>query len=143
MIELRQATEHDISQILDVRYRILDEPLGQPRAPWSVEDANLSTIHVVVADSEQIVSSLRVEQHAEYGPYVRRMATLPEYRRKGLGKQALSFAEAIASISGVSRFSLHSRIDVVEFYKNCGYVLTGRANEDETGIYPEMQKTLQ
>lgn len=142
MIEYRQPFEVEIPQIEELRFLVLDQPSGQPKQLWSVEDSDPQTIHAVAVKDDQVISSLRIEDNPNYGPYVRRMATLPACRYRGVGRGVLALAETLAKLRGVHSLKLHSRGNVIGFYEKCGYMLTGQSNQDGAGIYPEMMKEL-
>jgi GNAT superfamily N-acetyltransferase len=66
---------------------------------------------------------------AQYLPanhYIEAMHVLPDYTRRGVGRQLVAAVEAIATVQGAKRISLGSSLNAVGFYEKCGY--TRKAN---------------
>ena len=74
--------------------------------------------------------------------HLQRFCVLKEYRRRGLGKAALGYAERFYTERGAAEITLNAQCSAVGFYERCGY----RAVSDifrEAGIpHRKMVKSL-
>ncbi|MEO6513090.1 MAG: GNAT family N-acetyltransferase [Candidatus Saccharimonadales bacterium] len=142
-IEIRQPSFAELPGIIRLRYMVLDAPRELPFDPViRDEDKDPQTIHMAAFDGSSPVSTLRIERHIDYGPYVRRMATAEQYLRRGLGRKVLEQAASLAFEAGVTQLTLHSRPGSEEFYERCGFMPTGEYNEDDYGKYPKMVRAI-
>jgi GNAT superfamily N-acetyltransferase len=46
----------------------------------------------------------------------------PDMMRRGIGKQMVSFLEAMGRAAGLTRLALDSTLNAAEFYRSCGFV---------------------
>jgi GNAT superfamily N-acetyltransferase len=142
-IDVRRPTESELSDVLGLRFRVLDEPLGIPRKTViGRHDQDPKAVHMAAFVGDTIVSTVRFDMVNEGSYLVRRMATDPEYRGNGIGSLVMEAAEAAVIERGARTIVLHARKRAVPFYERLGYVLTGAVeiyNGDEN---PEMIKHL-
>jgi len=54
-------------------------------------------------------------------PGLERMAVLKHYRRKGIGKEMLLFLDGVLKDKQVKQVIIHAQLEVVPFYKLCGF----------------------
>ena len=78
-------------------------------------------LHMVVKDGERVIGSARVQFLADNQAKLERMAVLESYRRKGIGKEMLLFLDAVWKDKQVQQVIIHAQLEVIPFYKLCGF----------------------
>jgi predicted GNAT family N-acyltransferase len=78
-------------------------------------------LHMVVKDGERVIGSARVKFLAGNQAKLERMAVLKRYRRKGIGKEMLLFLDTVWKDKQVQQIIIHAQLEVVPFYKLCGF----------------------
>lgn len=145
-IVVRPLEETDIPGVLDLRYRVLDEPKGMPRkTDPGKHDLDPTSINIAAFAGERVVSTVRFDQYGDLVDntmLVRRMATDPECQGQGIGRQVMERGEAEAANRGIQRIILHARLGAVRFYEKLGYQQTGRSEWHDGDENPEMVKEL-
>lgn len=140
-VELRLATRRDIDAILDLRYNVLDAPVGlEKKLQPSTKDFDSRSILVAAFMGDKAISTVRFEAQNEGDYLVRRMATDHSLQGQGIGSQVLQYAESLAGDRGASRFILHARIPAIPFYERHGYTLTGNSEIYDGDRNDEMVK---
>ncbi len=128
-------------QVLDLRQRILRDPIG-----LNIYDEDLEAEKdqvVLIAEANGIVTGCTMLQHYDAGAFkLRQMAVDSSCQGKGIGKQLLQAAATYASNMGKHTIILHARDTAVSFYKNAGYHTIG-SPFIEVGIpHIKMEKKL-
>jgi predicted GNAT family N-acyltransferase len=77
--------------------------------------------HMVVKDGERVIGSARIQFLTDNQAKLERMAILERYRRKGIGKEMLLFLDAVWKDKQVQQVIIHAQLEVVPFYKLCGF----------------------
>jgi len=77
--------------------------------------------HMVVKDGERVIGTARVQFLTDNQAKLERMAILERYRRKGIGKEMLLFLDAVWKDKQVQQVIIHAQLEVVPFYKLCGF----------------------
>ena len=78
-------------------------------------------LHMVVKDGERVIGTARVQFLTDNQAKLERMAILERYRRKGIGKEMLLFLDAVWKDKQVQQVIIHAQLEVVPFYKLCGF----------------------
>jgi predicted GNAT family N-acyltransferase len=78
-------------------------------------------LHMVVKDGERVIGSARVQFLADNQAKLERMAVLERYRRKGIGREMLQFLDAVWKDKQVQQVIIHAQLEVVPFYRLCGF----------------------
>ena len=78
-------------------------------------------LHMVVKDGERVIGSARVQFLADNQAKLERMAILKRYRHKGIGKEMLLFLDSVWKDKQVQQVIIHAQLEVVPFYKLCGF----------------------
>ena len=126
---------------LELRYRVLREPLGMARAdvPFPFERESL---HLVAERGAQVVGCVLFHPESATTGRLFQMAVRADDRRSGLGRQLVATLEVELRRRGFRDVHLHARADVVPFYERLGYAPYG-APFVEIGIaHRRMRKTL-
>jgi len=78
-------------------------------------------LHMVVKDGERVIGTARIQFLTDNQAKLERMAILERYRRKGIGKEMLLFLDAVWKDKQVQQVIIHAQLEVVPFYKLCGF----------------------
>ena len=105
-------------------------------------DENGCAWHVLVRDGEMPIAAGRMYSEAEGEYTLGRIAVIPAYRGKHIGKLLVSALEKQAKTCGASRFSLSAQCDKSGFYQKLGYALTEDYHMDEFCPHVTMVKSL-
>jgi predicted GNAT family N-acyltransferase len=99
-------------------------------------------LHVVVKDGKQVIGSARVRFSADNQAKLERMAILKRYRRKGIGRKMLLFLDAVWKDRQVQQVVIHAQLEVVSFYKLCGFDEVGLPFQEAGIRHIKMRKQL-
>jgi ribosomal protein S18 acetylase RimI-like enzyme len=126
---------------LDLRYKILREPLG---LTFSKEDLarEHADFHIACHEDDEPVACLVLTPLSTTDVKMRQVAVAQHAQRRGIGRALSQFAEDFARQRGFSRITLHARDTAVAFYEKLGYELVGEPFEEVTIPHQEMQKQL-
>jgi len=142
-ISFRKPTQKELPDVRELRYTVLDEPIGVPRKTTpSDKDSAKNVIHLAAFDGDNLVCTVRLDDLGDKRYLVRRMATSTKYRGQGIGKKVLRAAETEARKLGAISTILHSRQSAVGFYQKQGYSLTGGVEIHNGDENLEMVKDL-
>lgn len=136
----REAAEHEIAEVLALRFAVFCEEQGVPRE--LEHDAHDATaLHIVIERDGVIVGTCRLVG----GPEVvrlGRMAVARTHRGAGLGGLLLSHAHSLAEATGAREIELHAQIAVRGFYERAGYDGEGEAFEEAGIEHVRMRRRL-
>jgi predicted GNAT family N-acyltransferase len=99
-------------------------------------------LHMVVKDGERVIGSARVQFLADNQAKLERMAILKRYRRKGIGREMLLFLDAVWKDKQVRQVIIHAQLEVVAFYKLCGFAELGLPFQEAGIKHIKMRKQL-
>lgn len=94
------------------------------------EDSNTFHLGVFYGDDLACIGSFYTQKHPafseQYQWQLRGMATLPEYRGKGLGRALLLEAFKLLEEKGIEIFWCNARTSATDFYLKMGLTIQGR-----------------
>ena len=99
-------------------------------------------LHVVVKDGKRVISSARIQFLSNNQAKLERMAILKRYRRKGIGREMLLFLDAVWKDKQVQQVIIHAQLEVVPFYKLCGFDELGLPFREAGIKHIKMRKQL-
>jgi predicted GNAT family N-acyltransferase len=99
-------------------------------------------LHIVVQDGERVVGSARVQFLGDNQAKLERMAILKRYRRKGIGGEMLLFLDVVLKNKQVQQVIIHAQLEVVSFYKLCGFGELGLPFQEAGIKHIKMRKQL-
>ncbi|MEJ2105945.1 MAG: GNAT family N-acetyltransferase [Acidiferrobacteraceae bacterium] len=119
-IETWPETEHDIRFVRDsVFVREMQIPA---ELEWDGLDSDC--VHVVARDADgQPIGTGRLLPNGKIG----RMAVLPPWRSKGIGKSMLESILEAADKAGIDEVWLHAQLSVVGFYREARFAEVGNS----------------
>ncbi len=98
--------------------------------------------HLQVLDGDQVIAAGRVFPEDDDCWHIGRVAVLPAYRRKGVGRLIMEHLEAHARECGAAQTILSAQCQAVDFYKKCGYTQKGDVYYEESCPHILMVKKL-
>ena len=99
-------------------------------------------LHMVVKDGQRVIGSARVQFLADNQAKLERMAVLKRYRHKGIGREMLLFLDAVWKDKQVQQVIIHAQLEVVPFYKLCGFDKSGLPFREAGIKHMKMRKQL-
>lgn len=115
------GTETEFELYLDLRWRLLRKPWGQPKD--SAYDAGDPQAYHILAKTpdEEAVGIGRIHPESQESWQIRYMAVAPLFQKQGLGRAILKKLEAYAIENKAGEIFLHAREEAKTFYQCCGY----------------------
>ena len=109
---------------LELRYRVLREPLGLSRdevaSPFESE-----SLHLVAYDGAAVVGCVLFHAESETSGRLFQMAVDPRLQGAGIGLHLVHTLEATLTARGFRHVHLHARRTAVGFYERLGYSVCG------------------
>ncbi len=153
-LTLRDYRDDDISLILSLIKTAFSEQIGLVDPPSSAESKTieivrneLETANALVVEIDGAIAGCVFYQPKDESIYFDRLAVLPEFRRRGIGKLLIDEVEQRAKKEGYREMSLSVRIELVaqqKYYEAMNYKIV--SNESHEGYsrptYVVMRKTL-
>jgi len=99
-------------------------------------------LHMVVKDRDRVMGSARVRFLADNQAKLERMAVLKRYRGKGIGREMLLFLNEIWKDRQVQQVIIHAQLEVVSFYRLCGFDKVGTPFREAGIKHIKMRKQL-
>ncbi len=122
-MEIRSPeTDEEWDMYYDLRYRILREPLDQPRGSERNE-LDAIGVHFALFENDRICAIARLDQADEITGQVRFVAVDDIYRGKGYGRLIMDACENASQERGDLKMMLQARDYAVDFYEHIGYTL--------------------
>jgi predicted GNAT family N-acyltransferase len=120
------ATSHRLyREELELRYRVLREPLGHARADVAFPFEHESLHLVALDEAGRVVGCVLFHPEDASSGRLFQMGVEPARQGRGLGRTLVRALEAELTRRGVREVHLHARADVVPFYERLGYVVFG------------------
>src|SRR5271170_3254136 len=111
-------------QFKALRDTVLRHPLGMSLSEADVAGED-QMIHVAALEEEVLLGGVILKLLSVDRLKLRQMAVTPEAQRRGIGRQLVKAAEAIAQARGIRTVELHSRAFACDFYAKLGYRIEG------------------
>jgi N-acetylglutamate synthase-like GNAT family acetyltransferase len=126
---------------LELRFRVLREPLGLPRSsvtfPFEAE-----SLHLVAHREGRVEGCVLFHPDASGGGRLFAMAVSPALQGGGLGRRLVTTLEAELMRRGMVSVHLHARATVVPFYERLGYTVHGEPFTEVNIPHRHMRKVL-
>jgi predicted GNAT family N-acyltransferase len=135
------TTDAELQEAFEVRRRVFVREQGIPDCPV-FDGRDREAVHMVVKDGARIIGTARVRFLGDNQAKLERMAILKPYRRKGIGREMVQFLDGVWKDRQVRRVIIHAQLEVVPFYKSCGFEQVGLPFEEAGIKHIEMHKQL-
>ena len=90
-----------------------------------LDEYDREALHMVVKDEEIIIGTARVRFLATGQAKLERMAVLKHFRRRGIGRDIISFLIAELRNRQIGQVHLHAQYSAIAFYRSCGFEESG------------------
>ena len=120
--------ENDQEDLKSIRYAVFVEEQGVP-VKLDFDDQDVDALHLLAYSNNKPIGTARLLPTGQIG----RMAVLPSYRRRGIGKMLLKRTVELALAQGFQYIHLHAQIRAIDFYLANDFVICGDEFE-EAGI---------
>ena len=117
-------TDDEWDDYYDLRYRVLRQPLNQPRGSERNE-GDETGIHFALYDKGVLKAIARLDEHSMDIAQTRFVAVESESQHNGYGKLIMYAIEQEAEDKEYTKMILHARDYAVDFYLKLGYELKG------------------
>lgn len=122
-MEIRSPqTEREWEEYFDLRYRILREPLNQPRGSER-NDGDATGIHFALYDNGIVKAIARLDQQDAEVFQVRFVAVEKAEQGAGYGRKIMEATEEKTKELSGQKIILHARDYAVDFYLKLNYTL--------------------
>lgn len=126
---------------LELRFRVLREPLGLPRSSVTFPFEHES-LHLVAHQEGRVVGCVLFHPDSPGGGRLFAMAVSPALQGGGLGRRLVTALEAELPRRGMVSIHLHARATVVPFYERLGYTVHGEPFTEVNIPHRHMRKLL-
>lgn len=126
---------------LELRYRVLREPLGMTRAEVAFPFESES-LHLVAEDGGRVVGCVLFHPESATAGRLFQMAVRRDGQRSGLGRTLVATLEDELRRRGYRDVHLHARAEVVGFYERLGYAAFGEPFVEVGLAHRHMRKAL-
>ncbi len=126
---------------LELRYRVLREPLGMSRSDV-VFPFEQQSLHLVALAEGVVVGCVLFQPETPRSGRLLQMAVAPARQGSGLGRSMVRTLEVELRERGVREVQLHARETVVPFYERLGYTVVGEPFVEVTLPHRHMCRTL-
>ena len=129
---------HDQARLSRVRRAVFIDEQGVPEdMEWDTDDAG--AVHLLAVDGAgQAIGCARLLPDGHVG----RMAVLPAWRGRGVGRALLAAVLDMAQARGHTTLRLSAQTHATGFYERAGFVALGREYEEAGIPHLAMQKNL-
>ena len=129
---------HDAPKLAAIRRTVFIDEQGVPEAlEWDADDAG--AVHLLAVDGEgRAIACARLLPDGHLG----RMAVLPAWRGRGVGRALLATALDAARGRGHAMLRLSAQTHAAGFYARAGFVAVGSEYEEAGIPHVAMQKDL-
>lgn len=139
-IVLRAATEPDLPVLVEILKAAFEEYRGRLDPPSGAHEETVDKLRPVFQQSNAVLAYVGEDAagcvfYAPQQEFVDlfRLAVLPEYRRRGVGRALVEYIEAIARDRGIARVRLGVRAALPgnrAYYERLGYRVYGESRRD-------------
>ena len=127
MIVIRiPTTKEEFKAYYALRYKILREPLGQPRGTEKDDYEPISQHFMAVEDATgEIIGVVKLFKKNKETAQFSHLAVDDKFQKKGIGKMLVDFVENKSREEGYIKIGTLSRLTATKFYEKLGYAPMG------------------
>jgi N-acetylglutamate synthase-like GNAT family acetyltransferase len=141
IIKTIQFNSDEYKRMIELRIKALLEPIGVP-AHYIHPPKEKDDVFIGAFEEGEIIGCCILTSIGNGIVQLRQMAVHPRFQGRRIGAAIIQFAEQTAKQMGFQTLMMHARNPVIDFYKKCGYQITGE-EFFEVGIgHHKMQKVL-
>lgn len=141
IIKTIEYNSTEYQQMIRLRIKALLEPIGVP-VHYIVPENEKNDFFIAAFEENEIIGCCVLTPKENGLIQLRQMAVRSDLQGKRVGAAIIQFAEQLAAENGFTTLMMHARDPVIDFYRKCGYHITGE-EFFEVGIgHHRMQKQL-
>lgn len=130
-------------ELLDLRYRILLQPLGLKfLESYREQEANFLHIGCIDNSTDKLIAGLLLAPIDDQEIRIMQVAVDVVHQGEGIGRKLIEHAEAVAKEIGYSRIVMHAMLSVVGFYEKLGFKQNSELFEEKGITFISMVKEL-
>ena len=118
------TTDEELSEAFEVRRRVFVEEQGVSE-DVELDGHDREALHMVVKERRRVVGTARVMFLADNKAKIERTAIVKPFRRRGIGRNIISFLLEELRSRQVKQVILHAQYSVIDFYRACGFEESG------------------
>lgn len=132
---------NEYEEMADLRMKVLLDPIGIPRS-YIDPKREARDILIGAFENNRLMGCCILSHVNNNTLQLRQMAVDNTLQKKGIGAAIVLFAEGLAKEKGYQTLMMHARDSVLDFYRKCGYNVSGE-QFFEVGIgHHKMEKHL-
>ena len=135
------ASDEELRGAFEVRRRVFIQEQGVPE-DLEYDGLDEEALHMVVKNGERVIGTARVRFLTTNQAKIERMAVLRPFRRKGIGRNIISFLKRELESKQIEHVVLHAQCEVIPFYKSCGFEEIGPTFWEAGIKHVKMQRRL-
>jgi predicted GNAT family N-acyltransferase len=120
IIVKQPETAEEFKQYLDLRWRVLRAPWGEPKGS-EVDNIEDQCFHIMVTVNEIVTGVGRLQFNSNSEAQIRYMAVDQAYERNQIGRMIVNSLEQEARNRNINSIVLDARETAVGFYKKLGF----------------------
>ena len=138
----------DFDRCLALRHSVFVHEQGVPAELERSDEEQCRHFLAVIVDEEAggeelgAIATARLRPLDERSSKLERMAVIPEWRGKGVGRVLLGHIESRAAESGIEELVLNAQVAALPFYERAGYRAEGEAFVEAGIAHRRMRKRL-
>lgn len=130
-------------ELLDLRYRILLQPLGLKFLDsYREEEANFLHLGCIDNSTDKLIAGLIMVPINDSEIRIMQVAVDVIRQGEGIGKKLITHAETVAKKIGYEKIVMHAMLSVVGFYEKLGFKQEGDLFEEKGVRMVRMVKKL-
>jgi len=118
------TNDEELRSALEVRRQVFVQEQGVSEG-LEYDGYDDEALHMVVKDEERVIGTARVRFLTTSQAKIERIAVLMPFRRRGIGRNIISFLKRELKNKQIEHVVLHAQYAVTAFYKSCGFVEIG------------------
>ena len=118
------SSEIELKSALKVRRQVFVEEQGIPQ-DLELDEYDREAMHMVVKNKKKVIGTARIRFMPAGQAKLERMAVLIDFRGRGIGRGIISFIIEELRTRQKRQVLLHAQYPVVNFYKSCGFEVSG------------------
>ena len=111
-------------EIVQLRVEALLKPVGVD-ASFIVPEEEKDDVFIAATEDQRVIGCCILSKKDDTTVQLRQMVVHPHCQGKGVGAAIVDFAEKIARTQNYKILMMHARDTAIDFYKKCGYEITG------------------
>ncbi len=119
------TNDNELRSALEIRRQVFVQEQGVSEG-LEYDGHDDEALHMVVSNDDTVIGTARVRFLTTGQAKIERIAILKPFRRRGIGRNIISFLKRELENKQIEHVVLHAQYAVTAFYKSCGFVEIGQ-----------------